>query len=849
MMWQALLLLPLCWLGGCKNLPDIEPGTCGNKVIEKGEDCDVIGKGDLECRAPGTEAECHWDCRPNGDGTVPSCPSGWGCDGEGVCRKATGTYREDGPFDVGDVAWLTSADFDGDGQPDLVSTEGMNAYQQSRFRLHYLEEGELAETRVFPKQTTRPKIARLDDDASDDLLFSNLRIGVVPGRRDRAWVPRTFSTYRIQDGPIRMVGLLDNLVSKSTALAVLSTLKGVRGIFLPSIGDEDKLRLSVPVSEPLDDLMGELISADLLLDAQASPCREVLLAFRGESSVRFYDFCEANELEDQIEWRAKAIEHRIDLPEGALVDAPPLVADVNGDGLLDVVIGANGGTFVATGHGTHVDAVAAPRDFFEGLESKVAPPSSMPLAIGDVTGDGLADFVVPTAVVITRKGVVSGDPTLEVRETNTNRPWTVARIDDFNGDGNPDIVAASDHGPGMTFYAGTGTRFVIASPIEARSSVSLMTIDDFDGDQIRDIAFVEHNPARPEQDALRIAFGQRGATPQAPVQVAQLAQAEQLSAFHDGGIGNLMVASSEGTGAARRGLLTLLVGSPDRLPFAPFDLVSFVQDGDLTTNAAVELAHGAFTAPGADDVVAIATPTDDVPFTPRFWLVPGIDAGKDQSLRLEGELPKPLSAGRGIGPAVQAHVAASSADLDGDARDEALWLMPADEGAHCGLFTFGVEADPEHPRLTQPTTLLLERACATPTLSVRDLDGDKRPDVLVALGAQGEDGELRVLWNDGFGHFDASNASSIELEPGTGEVRAFASFAGKQPSLALMTDSGLWRVAPSAEGKRAFSQPAERIARLARGSAVTVLDLDGDGLEDIVGSDANGLWFWKARLE
>ncbi len=838
MMRRALLAAFLCCLGACKNLPDIQLNSCGNKVIEGKEDCDVFDRDGLACRPPGTDAECHLDCRPRSDGSVPECPTGWGCDAQGVCRRASGDYRREGPFDVGDVDWLASVDFDGDGRADLMSSESLNAYQQARFRLHYFEDGELGGTRLFPKQTTRPKIARLDGDASDDLLFSNLRIGVLPGRRDRAWVPSTFSTYRLEDGPIRMVSVRDTLVSDSTALAVLTTIGSERGLFLPSLS-KDKLTLVVPVIEELDELVGDPISADLI-EGDASPCRELLLAFRGESFVRFYDLCTL--AEEYPVWREHPIEHRIELPDGARIDAIPVVGDVNGDGQLDVTIGAEQSAFVAWGDSVGIAEHAEKLDLIDGIDPVRRPEGTgMPLAIGDVTGDGFADFVFPSAVITTRQGLLQGTRLFNLPETNQNAPWTNARIADLNGDGRPDIVAASEGGPRIAFYGGTGTSYLVPSQIEARSSVPFLAADDFDGDQVGDIAFIERNPARPGLDALRIAFGQLGGAPLPPVQVAQVANAKQLSAFHDGGIGNLVVASTEGPS----GLLTLLVGSPDRLPFAPFDLVSFAQDGALTNYAALEVAHGAFSAPHASDVVALATPYLAEGIEPSFWLVPGIDQGKGTPLRLEGDLPAALSAGRGKPPGVQVTVTAASADLERDGRDEVGWLMPADDDAHCGLFVFDVDAAGSTPRLASPSTLIFDRPCLSRTLVARDLDDDGWVDWLVLLGGEGEDGELRVLWNDGAGHFD--QAESSRLTSADGELRAVAMFAGPRPSLALVTSGGLWRVDPLSGSKRGFEDPRP-ITRLNEARAVAVLDLDGDGLEDMAAADADGLWFWKAQL-
>lgn len=834
----------LAWCGGCTEMPEIKAGTCGNAVVEpdKDEDCDTFpGKGG-KCRAPGSEAACHWDCRAQADGSVPTCPAGWGCDAQGVCREASGGFRREGPLEAGDVNWLAVADFDGDARPDLVTADRPNNFAQARFRLHYFDaDGELNQSRVFPKQVTHPLIARLDGDQSDDLLFtdSDLRIGVMLGRHDRSWVPSTFSTYQLDGpGPIRIVSVYDGNVGTGAALALVAAFAGENGVFLPTSERGNRLKLLAPLAESLERLAGEPVTGDLI-EGLGSPCRELIIAFRGSSSVRFFDLCEA--AEPWPDWREQPVARSVALPEGVGIDGAPLAADVNGDGHVDLLIPAAGRAYVAYGDGSALEPVMHP--FELELFGSDEREQRMPLAVGDFTGDGAPDFVLSDRVTASQRGLTTGEPYYLNVYANQNEPWSVARIADLNADGKPDVVAASDSGPDIVYLNGTGALEPVPSVIEARSSVPLLTIDDLDGDGVDDLAFVEHDLERPSLDVVKIGFGQLGGPPLPPVQVAQLEGAEQLSAFHQAGIGNLMLASSEKIDGRDRGLLALLTGSPDRLPFAPFVLVDFARDGDLREFAALQLALGAFGAPLSRDVLALGTPySNGADEGLSFWLVPGIERGKRAPRLLEGSMPDGFEALSGVAPRLDVHVASASADLDRDDRDEAAWAMPAQEGTRCGLFVAGVNDAGEG--LRNEASLLLDTPCTEPVLSAQDLDGDDYPDLLLGFG--GEQAGLLVLWNDHHGRFSADDSVLIDTEQHQAVV-AWAIMDREPARIALVTAGALWLVERGADA-RSFGTPKKN-ADLTRGKAVAVADLNADGLQDLAVGDADGLWLLKALFQ
>src|SRR5262249_20818104 len=101
--------------GGCADLPDIAPHTCGNGVLEANEECESA-EAPLRCGAPDTVNQCRYVCAGGA-----SCPAGYGCGNDGVCRHGDNMFDEGpgSPYRV-EAFDFSTGDVDGDGFPDLV---------------------------------------------------------------------------------------------------------------------------------------------------------------------------------------------------------------------------------------------------------------------------------------------------------------------------------------------------------------------------------------------------------------------------------------------------------------------------------------------------------------------------------------------------------------------------------------------------------------------------------------------------------------------------------------------------------------------------------------------------------
>jgi len=123
-----------------------------------------------------------------------------------------------------------------------------------------------------------------------------------------------------------------------------------------------------------------------------------------------------------------------------------LSADLNRDGIRDLVVNANGDVYLMIGHG----------DGTFGKSALCCNGDATPAIITDFNGDGIPDLAVPSGSYISVANLLlgNGDGTFGAAV-----PYVVGNgaaefaVGDFNGDGRPDIVAGNGGG---TVYAQMG---------------------------------------------------------------------------------------------------------------------------------------------------------------------------------------------------------------------------------------------------------------------------------------------------------------------------------------------------------------------------------------------------------
>jgi len=170
-------------------------------------------------------------------------------------------------------------------------------------------------------------------------------------------------------------------------------------------------------------------------------------------------------------------------------------ADVNGDGVLDIVALNEGPSSVLTYFGNRRG----------GFEPSVAVPTGIApsaLTIGDWNGDGRDDVATARVVAATEIG---RDPTgsVEVRlstGTGFGAATTIAitahavgiASGDFNEDGHLDLIVASASGAGSALLLGDGSGGFASSgsPLTTIANAQAVAVADFDQDRHDDIAIL-----------------------------------------------------------------------------------------------------------------------------------------------------------------------------------------------------------------------------------------------------------------------------------------------------------------------------------------------------------------------
>ena len=547
----------------------------------------------------------------------------------------------------------------------------------------------------------------------------------------------------------------------------------------------------------------------------------------------------------------------VDMMIGVAQDAgAPL--NCPGSSELFITFGVGDGTF-------HSDIGNLP--FADGDGRAVSVESSelcsLPLALADLNGDGAVDLVVGQTIMMSDSTPVTGPlgaANYSIAAANFDNYWTSAVIADFNANGFPDVITTSEGSTTIELYNSVGDGRLNRFELQARGQPSELVVGDFDGDLVNDLAFKEQGPhgkvsAGVETgDSLSIAFGNGFGGLSAPISMGRLARIERLAAgniadvFADG-ISDLLALSSAETSSSRS--IALLSGRSDRQLVSPF---IFDADGSTAPTRAIV---GEFTGDDHADIAVIGSTRlaefGDGPVGNRLWIVPTTgEAAIDHSSLIQSAEFNALASG---GNALLA-----SLDLDGDGVDELIGF--GSNGSEGVVVVVQVAGDQLKLSQTESTSELYYFDPAgnaggvpppAPTgvdepgdpggyvlyngqIMTRDIDGDGLQDLLVlGLTLSELDAEPRLVFyrNQGDGTLDVAGRVTLGNPEGHTPSAFTLTQADADPELEVVLIDARGGMIADLDLPGRKLVPRGPIAGVRGGASVVSSDYNGDGVLDL----------------
>jgi FG-GAP-like repeat len=841
-------LVLLALLADCASLPPIDAGVCGNDVIDPGEDCDTFPTAPgTTCRPPTAPVgACRLDCSTGG---VKECPPGWGCGVDAICREPTGNFTRQTQVVAADAWRVMTGDFDGDGYSDVVARAAIDTAGYSNLRIQFYQSNpkETNAALIVAPSTTlalapavaSPVVQYLDNDNLSDLAFiASGGLDVMLGQADQTLAPVAYPAYTDTNTSLLLGSV--NVYGTAPTQALLTFIAP------PNVMPEVNINLGSGQQEVIatgskgpGDVAGSLVAASFIEGAQEA-CDQVVLAFSGAGTADVYSPC-AFAGGKVVASMAGPIA-QVKLPGAHVAYAGAAAGDVDGDGHQDLLIGSieptlNQSTYVAYGDGTGAfqDAMGNP-DAASLLVVDWGGATTgikLPIAVGDLNGDGKADFVCPDSIYVTTP---VGSATPYVRAvTKSTGLWTDARIADMTGDGLPDVIASANDELDAAFFAGTGTTILNPFTIATAGEVAALAVADFDGDLIDDamLAQAPADPTLPQQ--LTIAWGQAFLPPLPPATVGEFPVISQaVPVPQSGTTASDLAVVAHPANAATTAIVAILIGSGDRQPLAPYLLT---QQGVTGAATPIAIAAGPLLGSGNIDVALLA---QDVDGSFAYWLAGGTGEAQFDSPVRSASLPtgfSPYFTAVGGAPHDDALMGSGAIGPSG-----AQWVVGA---APLGALETSAAIVTAQATATQPPTITAGtmpqpfpvRVSPEGQLDFADVDGDGNVDVVLLSGSSTSiNRSLYVAWGNGTGAFTETGALVVNqpVENPQGFSFVHADTTGL-PMIAYVTRTTAVVVTLDPRPRTILAR--NTVDKPTSASGIATGDVDGDGVDDLVEAD------------
>lgn len=844
-----LFAAPAALLGsaGCNDIPELAANQCGNHVIERGEDCDGVGIGDNVC-----SPTCRLSCTDD-----HTCPAGWGCGVDRICRQPTGELQDFGSVVALPEDALVLADFDGDGRQDVF------ARQDASFAVAYVDPAGIGAsvttlafdaTDEFPDV---PAVADIDGDGRTDVLLRlEDGLSMMRGQPDRHLLPTPF--LRSPPADANPSDLILSIDIDPRPEAPGDEVVAVRddGVYLlqdPAVAGLPKRMFALTPGKK------HLVTPALLYPNVVGVTLQLLVADEGGTTatvlepitLKFDSMTGTSTYVENFE-EAQVASTVISLPPGVTVAGAAQVAhfspnysESNPDLLLS---GSDGEVYVAfrtLNTRTFGSSVGGTDNVARKLLRMVdgVPQTGVPLITGLVTQDGTSDFVDTNGIHVnvctfTECGVkfpVAPTDPVTLNLTTWAVPdgadeWVGARVSapSVNGVDFANIVTWTSKS-GFTYHRRTNSYFA-AFKFSTRGPIDHVDFGDVNGDGVLDLIYTEPSPRVEDKSAgvrsLTIAFGDALGLPTAGIDFGDVGDVDYL--FHaripdfsglPDAIDDVYVRQKSS------GEYFVFRGSTDRAIQSPLELPLVCSGAQLPVGIARVPALGHFRSADKVDAAVLFQTEDDTGFHWSLW---GYDPSTNETEQACSSLLGPTDL---MAPGSD-DLRVLPADLDGDGTDELL-ILPV--GASQLLV-----AD-----LVGTTWNVSPIALDGPYVGIDRLDPASDVDDVVLRSETG----IAVLWNNGT--LSPSSPTPVTLSgtpcPERSDDAVFGVPLGIT-ALQLGTGDERTLVAVSEDDTLVLSVKGQDVtveecatAELGGGgTAVTAGDVTGDGVDDLVVSRAGG---------
>ncbi|MFO0619194.1 MAG: protein kinase [Polyangiaceae bacterium] len=838
---------------GCDSIPELPANQCGNHVIERGEDCDGVGVGSNTC-----SAACRLTCAAD-----RSCPAGWGCGVDGLCRQPTGELQDFGSSVALPGDALVLADFDGDGRRDVF------ARQDATFAVAYVDPAGLS-----------PSVTHLSFDASDE--FPD-----IPALGDVDGDGRTDLLLRLEDGISLMRGQPDrhllptpylreppaNALPTDTLLSVdIDPRVDAPGDELVAIRDDGLYLLqdlATPSAGPvkmfsLDPGKKHYVTPGLHYQNLNVQGLQLLVVDEGGTTVTLFEpftmtidpMTGFSTPTPNFEDSAQFPPVTMTLPAGVTAAGPAQVAHMSlsfSESNPDILVpGSDGDMYVlfriinARQFGsTPNTADNTARHLIRSLDG--VELHELPLITGLFSQDGSTDFVDPDGIhvnvcVAGNCGVkfptVATDPiTLDLTTwavPDGAEGWSGAKVTapSVNGVDFGSIVAWSSKA-GFTYFRRTNSYFA-PFKFSTRGPISNVDFGDLNGDGAVDLVYTQRSSRAAEGDtqlqSLNVSFGDALSLPTEAVDFGDVGALDVL--FHARLPDPTRLPDAIDDIYARDATTHeyyVFRGSTDRAIQSPLELPIVCSGASLPKGVARVPSLGRFRAGGAMEAAILFQTEDAAGFHWNLWSYdPASNETEAACTSLVGplELPSPGSD----------ELRTLAADLDRDGTDELL-ILPVGasslfvaDRADSGWVLSTITLDGPHTNLslldpTNPSSDVLLRSATGLTVLWNDGTLAPKPSAPLALtGTPCPERSADAVFGESRG------VTAIRLDPSADAGKALLAVS-EEDTLLLSLDTKARSVAVD-------GCITDQLG--GGGSAVTSGDVTGDGVEDLVVSRASG---------